>query len=33
MVDRVSTAGSYSAILANLMATENAQTVAENKVS
>ncbi|HEX3365718.1 flagellin [Phenylobacterium sp.] len=33
MVDRVSTFGSYSAILANLMAAENAQTVAENKVS
>lgn len=33
MVDRVSTFGSYSAILANLMTAENAQTVAENKVS
>jgi flagellar hook-associated protein 3 FlgL len=33
MVDRVSTAGQYSAILANLMAAENAQTNAENRVS
>jgi flagellar hook-associated protein 3 FlgL len=33
MVDRVSTFGSYSAILANLMKAENAQTAAENKVS
>jgi flagellar hook-associated protein 3 FlgL len=33
MVDRVSTLGSYSAILANLMTAENAQTAAENKVS
>ena len=33
MVDRVSTAGQYSAILANLMAAESAQTNAENRVS
>lgn len=33
MVDRVSTAGSYSAILANLMAAENRQVNAENRVS
>lgn len=33
MVDRVSTAGNYSAILANLMAAENRQTDAENRVS
>jgi len=33
MVDRVSTLGNYSAILQNLMQTENAETVAENKVS
>ena len=33
MVDRVSTAGSYSAILANLMAAEGRQTDAENRVS
>jgi flagellar hook-associated protein 3 FlgL len=32
-MDRVSTLGNYSAILANLMQTENAETVAENKVS
>ncbi len=33
MVDRISTAGGYSAILANLMAAENRQTDAENRVS
>ncbi len=33
MVDRISTAGSYSAILANLMAAENRQTDAENRAS
>ena len=33
MVDRVSTLGTYSAILANLMAAENKQTNAENRVS
>ncbi|HZZ32096.1 MAG TPA: flagellin [Phenylobacterium sp.] len=33
MVDRVSTAATYSAILSNLMAAENAQTLAANKVS
>lgn len=33
MVDRVSTAGTYSAILANLMAAENRQVDAENRVS
>ncbi|THD64049.1 flagellin [Phenylobacterium sp.] len=33
MVDRVSTAGAYSAILQNLMAAESAQTDAENRVS
>jgi flagellar hook-associated protein 3 FlgL len=33
MIDRVSTAGNYSAILANLMAAENRQTDAENRVS
>jgi flagellar hook-associated protein 3 FlgL len=33
MVDRVSTAATYSAILSNLMAAESAQTLAENKVS
>jgi flagellar hook-associated protein 3 FlgL len=33
MVDRVSTAGNYSAILANLMAAENRQVDAENRVS
>jgi flagellar hook-associated protein 3 FlgL len=33
MVDRVSTAGQYSAILANLMAAEGAQTNAENRFS
>jgi flagellar hook-associated protein 3 FlgL len=33
MVSRVSTAGSYSAILANLMAAEGRQTDAENRVS
>jgi flagellar hook-associated protein 3 FlgL len=33
MVTRVSTAGAYSAILANLMAAENRQTDAENRVS
>ena len=32
MVDRVSTAGNYSAILANLMAAENRQVDAENRV-
>lgn len=33
MVTRVSTAGNYSAILANLMAAENRQVDAENRVS
>jgi flagellar hook-associated protein 3 FlgL len=33
MVDRVSTAGQYSAILANLMTAENQQVNAENRVS
>ena len=33
MVNRVSTAGNYSAILANLMAAENRQVNAENRVS
>ncbi|HEX5264316.1 MAG TPA: flagellin [Phenylobacterium sp.] len=33
MVDRVSTAGNYSAILANLMAAESRQVDAENRVS
>ena len=33
MVSRVSTAGNYSAILANLMAAENRQVDAENRVS
>lgn len=33
MVDRVSTAGNYSAILANLMAAEGRQVDAENRVS
>ena len=33
MVTRVSTAGNYSAILANLMASENRQVNAENRVS
>src|ERR1700709_891849 len=33
MVDRVSTAGQYSAILANLMTAENRQVDAENRVS
>src|ERR1700749_448831 len=33
MVDRVSTAGAYSAILQNLMLAENQQTNAENRVS
>jgi flagellar hook-associated protein 3 FlgL len=33
MVNRVSTAGNYSAILANLMAAENRQVDAENRVS
>jgi flagellar hook-associated protein 3 FlgL len=33
MVDRVSTAGAYSAILQNLMAAESQQTDAENRVS
>ncbi|HEY8004813.1 MAG TPA: flagellin [Phenylobacterium sp.] len=33
MVDRISTAGNYSAILANLMAAEGRQTDAENRVS
>ena len=33
MVDRVSTAGNYSAILANLMAAENRQVDAENRIS
>lgn len=33
MVDRVSTAGQYSAILANLMTSESQQTDAANKVS
>ncbi|MDB5428322.1 MAG: flagellin [Phenylobacterium sp.] len=33
MVDRISTAGNYSAILANLMAAESRQVDAENRVS
>ena len=33
MVTRVSTAGNYSAILANLIAAENRQVDAENRVS
>src|SRR6202012_3142645 len=33
MVDRVSTAGAYSAILQNLMLAESQQTDAENRVS
>jgi flagellar hook-associated protein 3 FlgL len=33
MIDRTSTAGNYSAILANLMAAESQQTAAANKVS
>ena len=33
MVTRVSTAGNYSAILANLLAAENRQVDAENRVS
>lgn len=33
MVDRVSTAGNYSAILANLLSAENRQVDAENRVS
>ena len=33
MVDRVSTAGQYSAILANLMTAEGRQTDALNRVS
>src|SRR5207248_9014088 len=33
MVTRVSTAGNYAAILANLMAAENRQVDAENRVS
>src|SRR3569833_49521 len=32
-MERVSTAGNYSAILANLMAAENRQVDAENRVS
>ena len=32
-MDRISTAGSYSAILANLMAAESRQNDAENRVS
>ena len=33
MVTRVSTAGNYSAILANLMAAEDRQVNAENRVA